>query len=87
MILNVGNRSELVARYGRDTDAWIGQQITLITLRVQGPSGMTWGIRFEDIPTTTGNRERTEEYVDDELPATGGGTYAKAKPARTRSFN
>jgi hypothetical protein len=48
LILNVGNRTELVARFGRDTGDWIGRTVTLYAARVQGPNGMTFGVRFTD---------------------------------------
>ena len=46
LVCNVGNRTELVARFGRDTDDWIGRSVTLYAARVQGPSGPCFGIRF-----------------------------------------
>jgi hypothetical protein len=81
LVLNVGNRTELVTRFGRDTEDWVDKQVTLITQRVQGPNGPTLGIRFADAPL--------EAVIEDEIPAEGGSTYSTApsKPTAKRSFN
>lgn len=84
LVLNVGNRTELISRFGRNTENWIGQQVTLVTQRCQGPTGMTWGVRFEEASADDVGAE-----VDDEIPAEGGGTAVSAparRPAR-RGFN
>lgn len=61
LVLNVTNRTDLVDRFGRKSDDWIGKKVTLTTQRVQGPNGMADGIRF--VPPTDG--------PDDEVPSGG----------------
>lgn len=76
LVLNVENRLTLVERYGRDTVAWAGKQVVLITRRVQGPSGPCAGIRFADQPVG--------EAIGDALPM---GDVGEATPAkRKRAF-
>lgn len=58
LVLNVTNRIDLIDRFGRKSDDWLGRKITLITQRVQGPNGMTDGIRFAP----------SDEDPDDEIP-------------------
>ena len=60
LVLNVENRTALAERFGRDTRAWVGKKVTLITRRVNGPSGPCPGIRFADPPMS--------EQIDDEIP-------------------
>ena len=60
LVLNVENRTELAARFGRDTQAWAGKKITLITRRVNGPKGPCDGIRLADPPTG--------EMIGDDIP-------------------
>lgn len=46
LVLNVTNRTDLIDRFDRKSADWLGKKITLISQRVQGPNGMTDGIRF-----------------------------------------
>ena len=59
LVLNVENRTVLAERFGRDTRAWAGKKVVLITRRVQGPTGPCPGIRFADPPLS--------EQIDDEI--------------------
>ena len=45
MVLNVTNASVIGAHYGDDTDKWNGRPIQLRVEPVQGPNGMTKGLR------------------------------------------
>jgi hypothetical protein len=78
LVLNVGNRTELVERFGRDTERWTGKKVTLVTRRVQGPNGPTQGIRFADLPVG----EQIDDSLDDPLPE----NMAPKAPARKRAF-
>jgi hypothetical protein len=75
LVLNVENRSALIDRFGRETDGWVGKQVTLLARRVRGPNGPTQGIRLADGPTS--------EVLDDDLPPNMMGDESES-PAKTR---
>ena len=77
LVLNVENRTVLAERFGRDTRAWVGKKVTLITRRVNGPSGPCPGIRFADPPMS--------EQIDDEIPESE--NPAPAEPVARRKAN
>lgn len=45
MVLNRTNADTIAQSYGPDTDSWLGKEITIYVARVQGPNGMTDGLR------------------------------------------
>ena len=73
LVLNAGNRAELVDRFGRNTETWAGKKLVLVARRVQGPSGPTHGVRFADAPVG--------DAIDDELPSSMAG---KAEAPKTK---
>ena len=77
LVLNVENRTVLAERFGRDTRAWVGKKVTLITRRVNGPSGPCPGIRFADPPMS--------EQIDDEIPESE--NPAPAEPVAKKRAN
>lgn len=62
LVLNNGNRLELVARFGRDTGDWVGKPITLHTIRCQGPAGPTYGVRILDEGMTVASPDDTVPF-------------------------
>lgn len=60
LVLNVTNRGELIDRFGRNSDSWIGEEIAIVAQRVTGPSGSTHGIRLAP--------RAVSETADDEIP-------------------
>jgi hypothetical protein len=73
LVLNQENRDVLVERFGRDTRAWAGKKITLITRRVNGPNGPCPGIRFADLPIS--------ELIDDGIPGDWASPIAQEETA------
>ena len=47
MVLNRTNADVISEMYGPNTDDWMGREITLFVTRVQGPNGMTDGLRVK----------------------------------------
>ena len=54
LVINRTNAEAIAIVYGRDTDNWIGKTIELFSMRVQGPNGMTDGIRVRGITAQSG---------------------------------
>lgn len=47
LLLNVTNARTIADLFGSDTDDWLGHEIELFVMPVQGPNGMTKGIRVK----------------------------------------
>ena len=45
LVLNQTNGQTIGGLYGDDTESWIGKQLVLFTMKVQGPKGIVDGIR------------------------------------------
>lgn len=84
LVLNSGNRAELIDRFGRKTEAWAGQKVVLITRRVQGPNGPCHGIRFADAPI--GPQIDDSISLDDPLPSNMLEEAEPIAPKKTRAF-
>lgn len=76
MVLNRVNATMIAEVYGPETDAWVGKSVTLYTMLVQGPSGMTDGIRVRiaggqtAIADPAGDQAKAEAVpeLDDDTP-------------------
>lgn len=53
MILNKTNATTIAGSYGKDLMKWIGKDIEIFTMKIQGPSGLVDGIRVR-IPDGAG---------------------------------
>ena len=53
LVLNKTNAETISAAYGPETDAWMGRKIILFSAKVQGPNGLTDGIRCR-VPAEAG---------------------------------
>lgn len=74
MVLNRTNADTIAQFMGENTDDWLGREITVCVMRVQGPNGMTDGLRVKEPlrrpppqrssaqpPRGNGNREHVVE--------------------------
>lgn len=67
--LNNTNLRQVVGLHGRDTEDWIGQQITLIVREVEYKGKVGPAIRIDDkIPRATKSRARKPDDDDDRDP-------------------
>jgi len=57
-VLNKTNALELAGRYGNDMEKWFGLDVELFAMKVQGPQGLTDGIRCRVPATATADHER-----------------------------
>ena len=75
--LNVINRSTLVSLFGDDIDAWPGHAVVLFSATVQGPTGMTEGIR---IKSAARKPSRSSQAADVRYKPLAGSTRFPAAP-------
>ncbi len=83
MICNKTNAQRIALAYGEDTNAWVGQSITLYSEMVDFQGKATWGLRVK-VPQqrrqVTPQFQAAREQVKQHLAGTGipttGGTYA-----------
>lgn len=62
MVLNKTNATAIAGSYGNDMMTWIGKDIEIFSMKVQGPSGLVDGIRVR-IP------DGAEPSADEPAPA------------------
>lgn len=78
VVLNRTNSDTISHAYGDETDDWPGCELIIFSQRVQGPNGMTDGIRFRIPPRKAGKatitsgveqirRQETPPLTDDEM--------------------
>ena len=65
LVLNKTNATVMYGAWGGDTDTWIGKQIELFSMPVQGPNGPTTGIRCR-VPAAV---MKSEIPLPDDVPA------------------
>lgn len=77
MVLNKTNSQMIADSYGPDTDTWIGKPIELFSMRVQGPNGMTDGLRVKipggqsrpaSAPVQSVGASPAPQDLDDDIP-------------------
>lgn len=70
MVLNKTNATAIAGAYGKDAATWVGKDIEIFSMKVQGPSGLVDGIRVR-VPEG-GNTEPAQGAVtgdlNDEIP-------------------
>lgn len=71
MVMNRTNGLAISEAYGGDSDAWHGKQIILFVMKVQGPNGITDGLRVRIPPQAA-------------RPSFNGGSADRAGPAPAR---
>jgi hypothetical protein len=68
-ILNKTNALSIAELYGDNTDQWIGKAVTLYTTQVQGPNGLTKGIRVMPPAQAAPQAEqKASDAFDDDIP-------------------
>ncbi len=81
MVLNRTNADAITEFLGPDYDHWIGREVTLYVARVQGPNGITDGLRVKAPtrrqPAGNGQPQRGRLEVEDR----GGYKTSSMKPA------
>lgn len=66
MVLNKTNATAIAGAYGKDAATWVGKDIEIFSMKVQGPSGLVDGIRVR-VPEGGGQAPADAEFKDDDL--------------------
>ena len=57
LVLNRTNATTISEAFGPNTENWIGREVILFVMKVQGPNGLTDGIRMRAVSSVTRSAE------------------------------